>query len=161
MQGATAQGILNTFENYKNQYAGRNIPFPQTIMDNIDNMVGDIDWGSKFSKEDGAELKAALGFDSYKKALTGDYSEFELVHPVLRNQLAMKQEKMYRNTLAEIEEWRNDPAFQGLVDERLKPLMFNPALRLGMSLMQNDESQNYSHYRTLDDRMIGMIMEDT
>ena len=161
MQGATAQGILNTFENYKNQYAGRNIPFPQTIMDNIDNMVGDIDWGCKFSKEDGAELKAALGFDSYKKALTGDYSEFELVHPVLRNQLAMKQEKMYRNTLAEIEEWRNDPAFQGLVDERLKPLMFNPALRLGMSLMQNDESQNYSHYRTLDDRMIGMIMEDT
>lgn len=45
-------------------------------------MLGQVDDWSRSGMD---EVKEALGYSSYQKALNGDYSEFERVHPVLRN----------------------------------------------------------------------------
>jgi len=163
MPGIKAQNMLDKFDSLKKYYITPepNRPFSGEEMEDINNMLREIDLGISMSPEDRAVIKSTLGWDSYTKAKDGDYSEFERVHPVLRNYQAMKYEQMARNTLAEIEEWRNDPTFEGLVDMRLQGMMYNPALRLGMSIMQNDGTNKYSFYKTLDDRMIDLIMEDT
>lgn len=159
------QQIIEGFGSLKTKYITQepNKPFRSFEMREIEEMLNDIDGIGGMPKEDKEEIKEALGFSSYQKALQGDYSEFERVHPVLRNYYAMKYERMVRSTLAEIEAWRTDPnhAYDDVLEIRLREIMYNPALRLGMSIMQNDGTNQYSFYRTLDDRMIDLIMEDT
>ncbi len=155
------QEIIGKFGSLKKQYITPtpNKPFDSLDFREIEDMLGQVDDWSRSGMD---EVKEALGYSSYQKALNGDYSEFERVHPVLRNYHAMKYEQMARNTLADIEAWRTDPVFgPDLADMRLRQMMYNPALRLGMSIMQNDGTGQYSFYQTLDDKMIDLIMEDT
>lgn len=158
--------IIGRFGSLKSHYITPepNKPFQDFEMREIKEMLDDIDWRGRLPEADEKEIKEALGFSSYQKALTGDYSEFERIHPVLRNYHAMRSEQMYRSTLEDIEAWRTDPSHvygDNLINLRLQHLIYDPAVRLGMSIMQNDGTGKYSFYRTLDDRMIDLIMEDT
>ena len=148
------QEIIREFGSLKKKYITPtpNKPFDSLDFREIEDMLGQVDDWSRSGMD---EVKEALGYSSYQKALNGDYSEFERVHPVLRNYHAMKYEQMARNTLADIEAWRTDPVFgPDLADMRLRQMMYNPALRLGMSIMQNDGTGQYSFYQTLDNKMI-------
>lgn len=167
----TAKYIIGRFESLTSNYitSGLNKPFLLNEMTEIKEMIDKIDKVSvsfTFSEKEQEELKNMLGFSSFEKAQSGDFSEFERVHPVLRNYLAINTENIWRNSLKGIVEdraWRgpDDP----LEEQELRMFMHNPALRLGMSIMQNyekiDGTKPYAFYRELDDKMIDIIMEDT
>ena len=155
----TPEEIIGRFGSLKREYITPtpNKPFNSMDLREIEDMLDQVnDW--RRSGMD--EVKEALGYGSYKKALDGDYSEFERVHPVLRNYHAMKKEAMWRNTLSNTKEWMEAPVAQSLSDDVFRNRMYDPALRLGMSIMQTQGSQ-FAHYKTMDDMMIDMIMEDT
>lgn len=159
-----AKEIKEKIDLLKEKYitAEPNKPFTDAEMENIQLMLNAIQSSSTKDSEM-SSLKDALGYDSYLKTLTGDFSEFERVHPVLRNYCAINTEKTHRNVLADIydrKKW-NDPGMDMVADMEMRLYMHNPALRLGMSIMQNDGTGNYSYYRELDDRMIEMTMEYT
>lgn len=158
MPHRTPEQIIGRFGSLKQGYitASPNRPFTRMDVREIEDMISQVELDLY---DDMGDVKKALGYSSYKKALGGDFSEFERVHPVLRNYCAMKAEASYRNELKDIEEWRTSPyeEYRDLVPERLRMFTHNPAVRLGMSIMR----EQYPYYQQLDDKMIDMIMEDT
>ena len=132
----TPAQIIGRFDSLKKEYITPtpNKPFNSMDLREIKDMLDQVnDW----SRSGMDEVKEALGYASYEKALDGDYSEFERVHPVLRNYHAMQVEKTFHNTMVEINEWKNSgiQEYQNQADLSLRQCMYNPALRLGMSIM--------------------------
>jgi len=108
------------------------------------------------------EVKERLGFELYRDAkINGDFSQFEKLHPILRNYAAAQYMWEMPNYLKNImqgrqeesyeelkEAFENNPAAQRRLNEGIAERAMNPLFRLGCSLMSRDDWR-YTYYDDL------------